>query len=758
MARVDLTMGARSTSQTRRRWLALVFFLSGAASLVYQVVWQRLLCTYYGASAISSAVIVSVFLLGLGIGAALGGKIVERRAIRLAHYAVLETCIGAFGIASTPALRALGATTAGSDYVTATLLVAAFLAVPTVLMGMTLPLVVKMLERESGLLASLSWFYGLNTLGAAFGAFVASYLLVTFLGLDGATYAAAAVNLSLALFLRIALSRGNAQAEEGSGGADPLPARAQVEPSMAPGRVYAVVFATGFLAIGYQIVWFRIIGVLLKDSPYAFATTLSVYLAAIGAGSAWIHRRERREPNASRAMPSRDLFFLVNGVIGVTGLFVPCALHALAARPFAKDALDWLARIPILPTPPSDGTTGFVVTLTLTLGISTVVVGAPAFLMGASFPLVASLLPRRDDAPASSAATAYAVTVLGNVVGGLVTAFILLAHVGTERTLLAFGAAGLLFFVEVRRVGTRELRPLVRLAVAGSAIVVAALASPSPGALYRSVLAPIPGATGAYVEEGAESVVVTYEKGEAVRNYINGSKHGGRPIGVFWREAAVALAYVRQPEHVLVIGFGTGSVHELALLDPRVRKITLVELDATLLRNLRKMPLFERMLADPRVEIVIDDARRHLQRTSTRFDAILMDPLRSRSALSNNLYSKELFELAGSRLSDGGVILVWTDEHIVVPRTVASSLPFVVEHGCEPVLWSFLVAGRTPLDLDRAGLAERFAGLPEHIQRAAARIECPARADREGILARTRGRPINETHRPVTEFYLRTVD
>src|SRR5215475_2089246 len=190
--------------RTRTRALALigvVFFVSGFATLVYQVAWQRLLTLYYGVGPVSIAVIVSVFLLGLGIGGLLGGWLAERIPRLALLYSLIEVGLGLYGIASVPFLDLLGRTTAGSSYLWTAFFSALFLLPPTVLMGATLPVVLKLYNRRTGqYLESLSFLYFINTLGAATGALVAGYVLISLFDLDGA--------IGTAVFLKFRLGNG----------------------------------------------------------------------------------------------------------------------------------------------------------------------------------------------------------------------------------------------------------------------------------------------------------------------------------------------------------------------------------------------------------------------------------------------------------------------------------------------------------------------------------------------------------------------
>ncbi len=179
--------------------LRLVFFFSGAAGLIYQVVWQRLLTVYYGVGPVATTLIVSIYMLGLGLGALVGGAAAERIKSRVTLYMFVELLLGLFGAASPWLLDLLGRGTAGASYPVAMAWMALFLSLPTLLMGATLPLLTKAVNAVTGdFLKSLSLLYFINTLGAAVGALTASFVIISLVGLDTTAYVAAAVNLLLA--------------------------------------------------------------------------------------------------------------------------------------------------------------------------------------------------------------------------------------------------------------------------------------------------------------------------------------------------------------------------------------------------------------------------------------------------------------------------------------------------------------------------------------------------------------------------------
>lgn len=435
-----------------------VFFLSGCSALIYQVAWQRLLALYYGVGPLSIALIVSIFMLGLGVGGLAGGRIAERLSNPARSYCLIELTLGAFGSASVAALDLLGRATAAGSYPIAALVCAAFLLVPTLLTGATLPVGLRWYRSyRSDYLESLSLLYLANTLGAAIGSLMAAYVLISFVGIQGAVYAAAVVNVTLAAAVAVAARR------------LPLP---PVDPpcrgsnhELLGARALVLVFVTGFLAIGYEILWFLNLQQILKDSPYAFATILFVYL-----------------PRARARKPRDESAGETDGGGGSEGTVLP---DPARDRPVRGPDAD---RVPVRPgshvsrrpgptdgqlqgAPPAVdfqaglramwetwGSAQGVYKLTDTLFWPVLFVLMPTVLMGASFPL-AAYLANGDDSPRETRGTGalYVWNVIGNVLGAAVTAFFLIPRIGSEATFLLFCLAGTAFGVGVTRLFRRRV-------------------------------------------------------------------------------------------------------------------------------------------------------------------------------------------------------------------------------------------------------------------------------------------------------------
>jgi spermidine synthase len=729
-----------------RLLLSLFFLISGISSLLYQTAWQRILGLFYGVGAISSAIVISSFLFGLGLGSLFGGYFSRPERTRtLIVYVAIEFGIGLFGIASIPLSGWLGEVTAGADYWLAAVCTLCFLLFPTALMGATLPVAIQALQNfDRNLLHNVSSYYFMNTIGAAIGCFVAGTVLISLVGLNGTIYVAAFLNLLLAgAVLRFVRSSRPLHISE-----QPILRSVNAE-SMPPSLLYPAVFISGFIAIGYEIIWFRLVGVLLKDSIYTFTIMLSIYLAAIALGSRHVDRLTEVFPCEG----PRNCFLFLNGIIALTVAGTVCAFYYLQGS-LADLGLDQLREAPILPAAPQEWSLFAIGALPLNVlacfSVAGFFIALPAYFMGATFPLLASLAPLGAQRPARAVSLVYSTAVFGNLIGGLGTGFLLLPLFGTERTMLFFVLAGLSSFVFVPypawKYSGRVLFRLVAIAVLGTVIVVI---FPGPSKVVRALHVRLTGGM-EYFAEGIEGVVLTQVDGPRLRHFINGSAHGGRPNPLFYLEAVQTLSSVDNPQNVLIIGLGTASVLEAALNDPRVRAVTLVEINATTMRNLRKVAIIEAMLSHPKVTVLHDDARRWLDKTVRRFDVIMMDPLRTGSAFSNNIYSREFFSRLEAHLMPGGAVMVWSDEYFVVPKTLATVFP-VVEQYC-----TYLIGMLEPPlnDIRSARFDTILKSFTAENQAAIRALDCERQFNKESIFNRTAAFPVNTDHFPVTEYYL----
>lgn len=729
--------------------LSFIFFFSGFAALMYQVAWQRLLTVHYGVGAISITLIVSVYMFGLGLGALCGGFWAERSKNKILFYFIIELLIGVFGLISLPLLDFLGKYTAGSNYLLSFFYMFLFLSIPTFLMGITLPLLTKIFNSLiSDFLETVSFLYFINTIGAAAGSLFTSYAVISFFGLDTAVYGAVTLNFILA-FLIILTKYMPSHSQERT----IFQHRTENHDAILGNVAYLLVFITGFLAIGYEIAWFRVIGILVKASPYAFSSILSVYLLGIALGSFGMNKYMKKQ----NAIDKKNLFFLIQFLIGIYVIGVFAGYYYLTKYTFfsALTRESFLSELhPFFGYPSTVSIKEFfksIFRMTDVFFWPMFFVLIPTIFMGASFPLISSLALKQRDKEGKTVGTVYFFNITGNVFGGIITGFLLLPYLGTEMTLLGFSLIGLLFGFFINRIGGKNLQHTAKTTVTIVVILMSILFFPGKGKLYEVMHIPPLKVFERYFEEGQEGTVMVYQKGEEIWNYINGLPHGNRPAPGYYNRVVEAVSYSQKLENVLVIGYGAGSITEAVLRLSDVRNVVIVELNSAVIKNLKKLPLFKEMLSDSRLELVIDDGRRYLLRTDKQFDLILIDPLRTTTAYSNNLYSSEFFSLIKSRLSPGGIFKIWMDEHKVMRKTLLSAFEYLRAYD------SFCLASNQPFEknielqerhLNNFSLKER-----EGILKWRAK-ETQLVQDRDAVEKATIHYPTNRDWKPITEYYI----
>lgn len=752
--------GPASIAEARRRSLLLLsvfFFISGFAALIYQVVWQRLLTLHYGIGPISTAIVVSVFLAGMGIGGLVGGQIVERVTQRVLVYVAIELGIGAFGLASVPLLGAIGRNTAGAEYPVVLAISFAFLLVPTLLMGTTLPLLVRICSSlDNDFYRSISRLYFVNTLGAASGTVIAAYGLISFLGLDGALSVAACLNVLLATAVLALGQRLLTQSANGSLPAcqphNGIPSRVRGAGLALPAGFYlAFAVITGFIAIGYEIVWFRVVSAIVKNSAYSFASVLAIYLLGIALGSYYgprlIARHRDRQP---------QMFFLLNAAVGVVAFammlffyygFQHEPLRLLGEAAGALYPHPYIAHGPLT----TRELLKVIVSWGGLFGYPLLFVLLPTLLMGASFPLMTSLA-YRGRYPGLTTGRVYCCSTLGNVLGGLITTFVLFPVLGTERTFLAFVLVGV-GFVLLADIPGWLTGMLWRRAVLAAVLAVCAIAAnPAPNKFYHLVFellirGPIDHLR-AFDAEGPDGQSAIYTDGQVLYNTVNGVWHGVRPSPEFYAQVFASLSRTASTERVMMIGLGAGSYLEATLIDPRLKSVTVVELSGSMVRNFRNTPAVRRLMEDPRTELIVEDGRRMLMRRRDIWNVILMDPIRRQFAYAGNLYSYDFFVMLSKHLANDGVLLVKSQGDIQA-RTVAAAFPFVEELSC-----GVLIAGRAPKKLYPEWRERLVAALPRDFRKSVDDIECVPVRDRARILAETSELPVNTDLKPFGEYFL----
>lgn len=739
----------------------LAFFASGFAGLVFELVWMRSLGLAMGSTTVAIAATASAYMGGLALGGYLGGRLSERVRSPLLIYGVVEIAVGMLGAAVPWIASQVGAVETGlaldSAYSRGMLRFAlgvVVLGLPTTAMGMTLPLLAQWLRPAlNRVAADVGHLYGANLAGATVGAWVAGFFLLPALGHHRTNLTAAAIYVILgiaAVALAWWASRRRYQGAPKGSAADSQ-ASVLLRPTDEAGELLAansdgrgvfieqqrfVVFllaVTGALAMGLQVLWTRAIGTALGPSTYAFSAILTVYLLGLGTGGALA---ARLSPWIFRPRLALAVALLVTGCGAYFGVAVVDDLPLVLRRFVLDESL----------TPAGLFRAEFAIAA---LALLPATIG-----MGTLFPLtIRAVVGGRVGV---AVGRAIAINTVGAIVGSCVAVFVLLPLWGVEIGLLTL--TGGYFFAALAMAMTAEDPPPFALKVAAprrSLLRTLSQADPrSPVAVAAALLIilvsilprwdvgqwtlglfRVSTTRDYYAEEtieetavifhrdGLASTVTVEEEGDErwikVDGKIDGSSSGDMPTQVL--SGMLPLLVKPASENVVVIGCGTCvTIGVMLEASPTIKEATLVELEPAVLAGAR---LFADVnyepWRDPRLRVVEDDGRNFLRRASPQanFDLIVSEPSNPWMTGAASLFTREFFQLARSRLTQGGAFVQWVQLYELAPERIKSLLKTFSGVFDHVMLFSahrdsndlLMVGSPSTIEIDWPGLKGNFA-------------------------------------------------
>ena len=674
--------------------LAFAFFASGFGALLCQVVWQRMLGIFAGSDTVSAALVVGAFLAGLGVGSILGALVADRLKPRraLLGFALAEAGVAGFALLSKLFLYDfLASGLAGVIDAPAAIFALCFagLLVPTTLMGVSLPLLARATATSLDRVAeTIGRLYGLNTLGAGAGALIGGFVIVGTVGFVGALVVAAVFDLSAAILaLTLADRVGDAA----------LPAKeAKRDGGDGHGGVpvwCGLVFLSGYVIVGLEIVWVRLIGQIGQFHAYLFPTVIGVFLIADGLGIAVAARLVRG------AIDPRRAFFLTQSA----GFATAAALILLAWWVLPLSPLAPLLDVDRLRLEPSS--------VLATAALTLLLVAPPAFLIGMTFPFVQRAVQNDLASVGNRVGWVQLANIAGNAAGSLATGLVALHVLGTTGTLrfLALLSVGLLALSAVRA------RPRPAELAAALACVGAAVLVPENAAFWGRLHADGRGRIAALEED--RSGIAAFRDSHPANEvpdgpfFIQGFSQGRISfLEIHEFLGAVGPLIHPTPKDVLVIGVGTGGTPYAAGVSSATQHIGAVELVKPVLSILEPLAAEHRdgaiaaMLADSRYTLFYGDGRRTLAKSPAHYDVIEADAVLPEGSHAGLLYSSEFLQLVRSRLNPGGLYVQWAPTRRSV-ETFAAAFPYTLL--LFPV--NVLVGSDAPIPFDATRLAARFA-------------------------------------------------
>lgn len=655
-----------------------MFFGSGCAALIYEVVWFQLLQLVIGSTAVSLAVLLGTYMGGMSLGSILLPRLIPIHRHPLRVYALLELGIGISGMAilfGMPLVVRFYIANAGSPGFAGILfrglVCGACLLLPTMLMGATLPAIGRWIDTTPQGVSWLGFLYGGNITGAVFGCLLAAFYLLRVYDTATATFFAVVVNAAIAL-----LSIG-------------LAARFSHHPQVIEKRttsirtvsgswpVYITIALSGFCALGAEVIWTRLLSLMLGATVYTFAIILAVFLAGLGIGSsvgAYLSRGKIRPRTA----------------LGISQILLTSAV-AWTAFMLARSIPYWKIS-PWL----SQGLWGH---FFFDLLRCIVAVLPAACLWGASFPLALAAVATPGQDGGRLVGRVYASNTVGAIFGAILFSLFIIPALGTQQAhRLIIGVsflASLFVLVYFSRFKVKDAAKLVAAAAFAGLLVWAIPPVPWELIAHGRYL-PTKSVTGQalYVGEGMNaSVAVTETEGGTKNFHISGrveASSTGQDMRMQRMLGHIPSLLHARPTSILVVGCGAGVTAGTFVLYPEVERIVICEIEKLIPQVVAKFFSKQNygVLDDPRVEVVYDDARHYILTSREKFDIITTDPIHPWIKGSASLYTKEYLELAKRHLNPGGIIVQWVPLYESTFETVESEIATFFDVFPNGTIWS----------------------------------------------------------------------
>jgi spermidine synthase len=712
--------------------VAICFFLSGAAALILQVLWTRMLGHVFGATALAISTTLSVFMAGLALGSHFGGKLAPKLKNPLLAFAALETSVGLYGLLVPTLLSLMGPIQAAlaldlgdSIWGYAMLrfiLVALILIVPTTAMGATLPILAEGVVKKSEQLAGKTGLlYASNTFGAVAGSFVAGFVLIPRLGITATVYLAAAIDLFVALtVLGLFKLAGESLLLRSRDVQTPDDRLRELEPPemqpIAPlqRKLTLVVFAiSGGAAMALEVLWSRAIGMTIGASTYSFTLILTTFLVGLAVGAHVVSRRVDRISDPIRWLAWTEV--AVGGCAAVASMFIdklPLWLHATARTHGITMGHIYVTNFLIIAA----------ITLPSTLAL------------GGVMPLVMRVLAPKGIAHAGPlVGRAYAINTVGAIAGSFAGGFLILPLIGVEDGLSLAAFISVSLGVLLAMTLLQDRRNVLVAALLATLVV---LFAPSwdmrswTSGLFRMYLAKSVYARGwapsgkvLFHRDGIASSV-TVDQSEptlSVSLKVNGktdaSDIGDMPTQVLSGLLPIFL-HPGEPKEVLVIGYGSGVTPGAVLRAP-IAHLDVAEIESAVYEAANRFftHVNGKPFEDPRTRLVVDDGRNFLLTRNKVYDVIISEPSNPWMTGAASLFTNDFFQVAEHRLAEDGIFLQWLQLYELAPenihallRTFSSVFEYVLVFTPDTRSNDTLLIGsRHPVKIDRDRVAKYFA-------------------------------------------------
>jgi spermidine synthase len=725
--------------------------LSGAAALIYELLWVRYLSLVFGGSHLAVTTVLAVFMGGLALGSNLIGKKAGAFKKLLRLYGFLELGVAASALVFAalmsiyPAIYVPLAQIAATSPVYLSFIRIIFstiaLIVPTTLMGGTLPVLSSFITRRmQGQGSHISFLYGFNTVGAVVGTAVAGFFLLSHYTVTTTLTIAVVINVLVGIISIVLQDKAQMVLDKGSPGEGavtdakmPNHAIAKQPTSSLPLRlVLWGIGVSGFCALGYEVLWTRILSIVIGASVYGFTLLLMAFLAGIGLGSATYGlflKISRTHDEGTGIYSERPIVFfgLVQVMIGVSALLV--TLHIRDLPTHAVSLYDFIHSLKFhLGTFKTRQLANFMLAFSFLF--------VPAFFMGIAFPLAGKIHGQYKKLVGTAVGEILSYNTIGAILGSAVSGFVLIYLLGIQQSLeviiLINIGFGLIVMMSVKR---NRLLNWLMFGVVMTAIL-SLLLNPNSWklwetkfyAVYQSnhpemyrtpekIKETLANANVLYYGEGVQAIVSSIQSGEAQFFITNGrveASNNDYDMQCQYTLGHLPMLLNKNPKKVFVLGTGSGMTLGATSVHPSVEQITLAEIEPKVLGVAKTFGIYNHYVLDnPKLRIIFNDGRNFLLTTKDKFDVITADPIHPWFSGAGYLYSTEYFKLAAEHLNPGGIVCQWLPLYELSEENLRSVIQTLRANFSYTMIWlthfdAELIGSNAPIIIDENELDRRI--------------------------------------------------
>ncbi len=775
-------------------FIYLFFFLSGVSALIYEVVWVRSLSLIFGGSHLAVTTVLSVFMGGLALGGYIIGRYVDRIKKPLTLYGKLEIGIALSAILFIVLLKIYPyiyvPLARGRDdsilYISSIRVIFGSLAliIPTTLMGGTLPVLTRFVSYHPERLGKqLSFLYGFNTLGAVVGAAIAGFYLLRFYSVGTSLWCAIVTNTIIG-FASIAIAamlsptpRSFERVSVSSITKDHTPPDPSfIEAGVVPRLILFGIGVSGFCALGYEVLWTRVLIMVVGASVYGFTTMLIAFLTGIAIGSKSYALVERILSIRGIIKGHALGFGIVQILIGITALFVTIRIRYLPLDAFAIEGYFRNAGFDI-----------FEAKQWANLFLAFLYMLLPALFMGLAFPIAGKVHSVYRGMIGRAVGEVLAYNTVGAILGASLSGYLLVYLFGIERSLQMLTTMNVGFGLLI----LASLHPMksIKWGAATATMLVLAVLAFGKGyfhvwdkkyfAIFRAnqpeafntpekIREALENTEVLYYAEGVEAIISSIKVKGGMQAFItNGRVEASSSLWdqqVQYTLGHLPMILSKDPRKVLVVGLGSGMTLGATSVHPSVEELILVEIEPALIGIAKTFARYNHnVLESPKLRIIFNDGRNFLLTTDKKFDVITADPIHPWFRGAGYLYTDEYFRLASKHLTERGVMCQWLPIYELTSDDLRSVVRTFTNNFKYTMLWvtfydSVMIGSNVPIIIDESEIERRLSVSPvrEDMERvmmgSVEDLLCYFMMGKEGMHRFSRGGIINTDDNLYLEF------